>query len=195
MSAQSLTDFSTCRLGVDEATDSLWVIMGKRALVFRRGPDGKRYWEAYEYTIGSTTWAYLAFSTKRRLRVCKSDGTFDELEWSTANAAYITGASRDAGSAVGTPYWKSKTFRGQPRRIMRARLVRDSLTDTPTLTIFSERTVAGNAYTLTSGKQSVKTGISNQGREFSYKIQLQENSSGVSLLELEEGAAGRRPSY
>ena len=195
MTGQSLTDFTTCRMGVDQATDSLWVVMGKRALVLRKNWKGERYWEAYEYSIGSTTWSFLAFSLKRRLRVCRSDGKFDELEWNTASGAYITGASRDGGSAVGTPYWRSKTLRSEPRRAMRAFLVRDSLSDTPAITVYSERTTGGNTYYLDPNRQSTRLGITNQGREFSYKITLDENSSAVDLLEIEETIAGRRPSY
>jgi|GEM_PF-3932317 len=45
------------RLDVDEATGSLWVVLGSRALVLRPPSplDGARHWERHEYALGSAT--------------------------------------------------------------------------------------------------------------------------------------------
>lgn len=187
---QSLTDFSTCRFGVDGATSTLYVIMGSRALVFRKNANGDRYWEPYSWSNAS--WSYLAFSSRWRMRVCRSTGEFDELEWNTATGAYIVGANRDAGNPVPTPFWKSKWFRGvQNRRVFQVRAVRNSLNDRPYITVFSERTPEGNMYQFDTGSQKVRTGITNQGREIAYKVSLPDSDCAISLLEVAEGVTGR----
>lgn len=50
------TDLSAARMDVDEATGTLWVVMGKRALLLRppNPGDGARQWEAHEYTLADT---------------------------------------------------------------------------------------------------------------------------------------------
>jgi hypothetical protein len=48
------TDFTDARMAVDEATQSLWVTLGNRALVLRPPTlGGTRQWEAYEFALTS----------------------------------------------------------------------------------------------------------------------------------------------
>jgi hypothetical protein len=52
----TFTDFSEARLDVDDATGSLWVTQGDRALVLRPPSlvNGERQWEAYQFALTSS---------------------------------------------------------------------------------------------------------------------------------------------
>lgn len=189
---QSLSDLSTVRVAVDEETDSLWIMCGKRALVLRRPhPElGEvRQWEAYEYNV-ATTFPYLAFSTKRWLKAIVSDGQIVEFERNSSTGANITGTLRDAGSAVLTPYWQSGTFVTPNCRIAHVLVERDTLTDTPALQVASTRQTS--SVTCTSGKQFIRFGALQQGRNHVFKLTLAENSDPVRRLEVHLFAAGSR---
>lgn len=193
----SFTDFSTARMWVDEATDSLWVAMGRRALVFRKPSlsDGNRHWEPYEYEAGSATTAisYVAASTKRRVRWMRSNGKFDEAEWNSATGAFITGSLRDGGAAIpgGTIYWQSHIFVGPNRRLNALKCVRDTYTNTPTLTSYSSQTPGGLAVLMTSGNHSARFTITANGTEHYYRIAMSEADDPVRRLEVEEVVSGR----
>ena len=49
------SDLSGVQVQVDEATGSLWVVLGRRALVYRPADPitGRSFWEAYEYAVQS----------------------------------------------------------------------------------------------------------------------------------------------
>lgn len=195
-SALSLTDFSTCQVFVDEQQDALWIVMGLRAMVLRRANllSGARYWEHYEYTTGSstTTIRYCSGSGKRRLRWIRSDGKFDEAEYNSSTRAYISGSNSDGGSAAPAGYWESKVFVGPNRRVNFVAVERDDYTDTPTVTVYSSRTTAGTAKTLTSGEKGARFNPADQGEWYKVRVSLAETYEPIRRLKVEEFAAGRR---
>lgn len=195
-SALSLTDFSTCQVFADEQQDALWVVMGKRAMVLRRANllSGARYWEHYEYTTGgaTVTFRYCSGSGKRRLRFMRSDGKFDEIEYNSSTRAYISGSNSDGGSAAPAGYWESKTFVGPNRRINFVAVERDDYTDTPTVTVYSSRTPAGNAKTIASGSKGVRFDPADQGETYRVRVSIAETYEPFRRIKIEEFAAGRR---
>ena len=194
-SALSITDFSGVRMAFDESNRSLWTVLGKRAVVWRRPAlmDGNRQWELYEYNTGgsSTQIKYLAFSSRYRQIWARSTGEIDENEWNSSTRSYITGTNRDAGNAIGSIYWQSKKYLDVPRRISHVLCERGSKADTPTITVISDRQTT--SLTLTANKDAVKFGALQQGRNHQFKIAITENSSAVKRLEVEEhGVISRR---
>lgn len=194
VSALSLTDFSTSRLTADEASDTLWVFMGTRALCLRPANTitGEREWEAHDFnTSGSTvTIKYVSSSSRYRTRWMRSNGLMDENEWNNSSRAFISGANRDGGNAIASIYWQSKTFEGGNSRIMNLECVRDSLSDTPTVTVTSTRQT--QAYTFASGSRFKKTAATQQGFAHSHKIALAETSGAIRMLKWSATQAGKR---
>jgi hypothetical protein len=194
----SYTDLSSVRVWVDEATDSLWIALGRRALVFRRPSlsDGARHWEPYEYDTGTSTTsiAYAAPSTKRRVRFMRSSGTFDEMEWNSSTGDWIEGTLRDGGSAMpgGTIYWQSHAFVGPSRRLKSIKYVRDDLADTPTITSYSSQRPGGVSILLAAGYQTALFPPTCIGTEHFFRITLTEGDEPGRRIEVEEYAAGGR---
>lgn len=189
------TDLSLARLVIDEQEDCLWVILGNRGLRLSRPStiDGNRQWTGREWTLGSTiTWSYFAPSSKWRIRGMRSNGKFDELEYNNSTGAFITGTLRDGGSAIASMYWTSKEFqnKSQHSRIMDVDCIRDTLTDTPTITIISTRQT--QAYTLTSGKRHFRPSFKQGGKEHAFKIALTEGSGPITGMEWAESMIARR---
>lgn len=182
-SDQSLTEFSTCRVGVDDAQEALWVIMGARALVYRRPSqvDGKRQWEPYTYTLdsgaGTATWHYIAFSTKRRMRAVRSTGEFDELEYNSSTNAYISGTNRDGGRAMpaNSIYWEShKRVFKEVRRVFKVAVERETLTNLPKVKMYSTRQMSGNEKTMVTGEHHVRFSPYQQGWEHWFRVTMTE---------------------
>lgn len=174
--ALGLTDFSTCRVFVDEAEDALWIIMGKRFFKFTR-PDivtGKRQWQHGEFNTGTTTavWQYFAPSTKRRLRGMRSDGKFDELEWNSAAGVWITGANRDGGYPMPPGFWRSGAFLGPNRRVQHVYLKRSRVWEVAKVRIHSRR--ATQVYRVGENRQWTKCLPIQQGEEHAFEIQIDE---------------------
>jgi hypothetical protein len=194
-SALSLTNFATCRLGYDDRQDALWVIMGRRAMVLRRASllSGARYWEHYEYTTGSSTItiAYPSFSGKRGIRWIRSDGKFDEAEYNSTTGAFISGSNSDGGAAAPAGYWESKVFAGQIVQVSSVDVERDDYTDTPTVTIYSEDSPSGNAYTLASGNKTAKAWIRDSGSWYKVRVTLSETTDPIRRLIVYEIPKGR----
>jgi len=186
LTPQSLLNFSTAKLLVEEQTDSLWLIVGKRAMVLRRPSltDGERNWEFYSYTMASATIDYAAVSPEYRMRWLRTDGKFDEAEYDNVNSAYIEGTLRDGAAAMPTPYWTSKVFHGARRRPLWANVSKQNTTDTPTIT--SIATSASSAKTIASGARVVKFGVGQMGWEQQYKVALVEGQGYVSDVEMTE---------
>lgn len=181
------------RVGVDERQDALWVACGANAIVLRRGnvQDGNRYWHRYTFTLGTGVYIkYLAFSTQQRMRALLSSGRWIEFEWSSANNDWITGSLRDGGAAIASMYWQGKKRRGHNRRLLRAEIRRDTLTDTPSLQVVSDRET--NTYTATSGKLHVRGKATQQGKEHQHKIVLAETDGPVTALSLYESPLSER---
>lgn len=195
-SALSLTDFSTAQVLYDERQDALWVVMGLRAMVLRRRNilDGVRYWEHYEYTTGgaTVTMRYGCSSPKWGLRVMRSNGKLDELEFNSNTRAFVSGSNSDGGSAAPAGYWESKTFKGPNQRINFVAVERDDLTDTPTVTVYSSRTPAGTAIALASGSKGTRFLPTDQGETYRVRVSLAETYEPIRRLKIELFAAGRR---
>jgi len=129
LDGQGLTDYSTCQVRVNERDDTLVIIMGNRGLKLRR-PDltGIRHWEPEVYNLGSTTATikYIASSSKYGIRWIRSTGQVDEDEFNYLAGQYVRGANRNGGNPMPVGYWRSKTFAGRNRLILRAFLQRDN---------------------------------------------------------------------
>lgn len=189
MDPQSITTLATARLFVEEQTDALWLILGKRAMVLRRPSltDGNRNWEFYSYTMTGTI-GYVAVSPQYRMRWTRSTGIFDEVEYNNETPGYISTSTRDSGAAMPTPYWTSKMFTGPRRRSMWGNIHKQNTTDTPTLTNIA--TQATSAQTCTSGNRVVKFGVGQMGWEHQYKISLVEGQGYVADVEITESGPG-----
>lgn len=191
--ALSLSTYqSNVRLGVDHDTNSLWVILNKRALVFRKSANETRYWEMYEYDTNSTNFLYPAFSARDRLRVLMSDGVFAELEYNSNSGAYITGTNRDAGRAMPSPFWESKTFAGRNRRVTQIGIERYDMTETPSVAIYSQTTPAGNSYTVAANKTYLRGWVTDQGEWNRFRITFGENTDAIQRLIVVESPTGKR---
>jgi hypothetical protein len=192
---QSLTNFDTARMEADEATGSLWLIQGSRAIVFRRPSvvDGSVPIEFYSYSLGGSgrTFPYIAFSTKRRAVAATSEGRLVEFDWNSSTGAWITGANRDDGQAIADAYWRSKVFVGPNRRWFDVHVERDTLTDTPMVQVTSSRQTS--TVTLASGKRHARLPAFCQGWEHDLKLTLAENSAPVRRIVVTEHVpTGRR---
>lgn len=186
MDGQSLSDFSTARLVANDADDSLWLIMGTRAIVLRRPSlvNGERQWELYSYTLASSaTISYVAFSSKWRARWLRSTGQMDEVEFNTTTNLPITGSSRDGGSVMPTPYWTSKTFTVPNSRIDHVQVHRDTYTNTPTLQMVCSRQTTSK--TLSSGKRGIRFDAYQQGWEHKLKVSMSETDDPIRLVEVD----------
>jgi hypothetical protein len=198
MTAQSLSNFSTVMVGIDEFSDALWVVMGARAMVMRK-PDlaeGNRHWELYSFTLGSgVTIEAFSFTPNRRLRALLSNGKLVEFEYdSTSNNAPITGSLRDDGNAMPDGYWKSKRFRakGLNQVVLAAILERDALTDTPTITAYTTDKPSGQAVTVASGQTRVRFDTDTTGRWAEFKVDMKETYSPLRRIIIDLSPLGLR---
>jgi hypothetical protein len=175
---------------VDESSQSLWVMLGARAMVLRRpGADGQRSWEFYTYNTSSTEFLYPASSfvsghNRWVVRCLMSDGIFSEIEWNSSGLALITGATRDAGRSMATPYWTSKTFTGPNRYIRHIGFFREDLTELPSATITSTRQT--DTYTVATGKIFAKVTPKQSGFDHTFKINLTETMDPIDRIEIDE---------
>lgn len=183
---QGLADFSTARLAVDEATDSLVLVMGKRGIILSRPSltDGERPFVRQRWTMTSGI-GYLAYSPRRRQRWLQSTGEFDENQWNSATGAWIEGANRHGGAAMpaDSALWTSPVLVGPNTRAFKAYVKRDSLSDQPKVTLVSTRQTA--TYTVASGHQDVRFSQYQQGREHQLTLSLPETCGPVRGIELE----------
>lgn len=186
---------SKVRIWADESTQSLWVACGSRVLVLRRpGPDGQRSWEKYRYDTNSAEIAYPVASfvsgvNRFVVRALMSDGTFAEFEYNSNTGAFITGASRDAGRTMPTPYWRSKKFTGQNRYIRRVGFFREDASETPSATIVSSRQTA--TYTVAANKVFAKVSPLQSGWEHDFQINLTETMDPIDRVEIQEVPVSR----
>lgn len=187
---QSLTDFSSAHLFVDQYNDSLWVVMGANALVLRRPhPETgtPRQWEAYTYPVNL---AFNAASTKRWLKVMTSTGIFAEIERNYSTGADITGTLRDDGVAISSLYWQSGNYGTPNSRVKRIRVDRDAWTDKPTVTVQSDRQTTSQ--TFVEGDAWVYFNPLQQGNNHVIKIAISESTSPIRMIEVHLFAASGR---
>lgn len=189
---QSLSDLSTLRMGVDQFTDSLWIVMGKRALALRRPhPETgtARQWEAYDYT-NAITFPYIAFSTKRWLKALTSAGKFVEFERSSSTGLNLIGTLRDDGVAIGDVHWQSGTYVTPNSRIDNVMVERDTISNTPTVQVSSTRQTFSKI--IPNGLLWTRFPFTQQGRNHVFKITLGENFDPIRRIEVHIKAAGSR---
>lgn len=181
-------------VGVDERGDALWIEYHKRGCVFRRANvlSGKRPWEFYDYTV-TGHWKERAYSGEYGLRRLRSTGEVDEAEYdSSAVYAPIEGTDRDGGSAMPAVTLTTKAWNEARRRIVRARLLRQTLTDQPTVALVLE----GSAQTgvqVASGEHYVNfPATAAKGRDVKYQVTLPEGSGLFYGLEAQEAELDQR---
>lgn len=180
----------------NERTDALHIALGRRELILRR-PDlvtGQRGWHRNEYNLGgaSVQLSDIAASVKWGTRWMRSDGKCDENEWNTSTLAWIVGSNRDGGNVMPTPYWSCQVQQGPWRQWKWAHILRDTLTDRPTLTPYSDRQT-GSAVQVASGATRVGFHFLQQGYEHWFKLELQENSAPIrAVIVTESGALSMR---
>lgn len=191
---QSITDTSKVRVAVDEATDSLLIVVNNRALRLGRpnALSGAREWEAHVFTLGTNeSIAFVSGSPRRRLRwirqsasVSQNSGQIDDVFWDSVGNAWIEGTNRDGGNAMTSIYWKSKTFAyDQTARVNHVLVERQSYSNTPSITCASTRQTATK--TLASGKYHTRFGALQSGREHQFTITMSEGDGAIYRLQVE----------
>lgn len=180
------TDLSKACVLVDEATRSIWVALGARALVLRAPSmgDGSRQWERYSYTR-TGGWAYFAFSPTRRLFGIRATGYVDAFEW--YSGAYIGGTLRDGGSAMPTAYWRSANVPGQRRRLSRIGVDMADSSDGCTVASVVQGLTDMSA-SIPAGKRWVRFPTTRAGFVHAFKVWVSEGTDGVLGVEAEEAA-------
>ena len=169
-------DISKIQVFTDDAQDALWVVLGQRAMVLRRPSvvTGEREWEFYRYNTGSESGTFyrVAPSTKRRLRVIRSTGQVDELEWNSADSTFIGGIKRDGGNFMPTGHWRSKAFNGPNRRILRLYLERERVHEPASVKVLSSR--KKQKYQIPAGKRYALCLPEQQGMDHEFEIEIPE---------------------
>lgn len=166
----------------DEAENSLWVVLGKRAASLRKPSiiDGKRYFTLYEF---HDTIAYAASDPKRRIKAIGADGALYEYEWDSSESAYIEGTLRDAGAQAPTGFWQSKEFGQGSTRIRFMRVYREGL-NAMQVDIDTDGTVS--SYFARDGRYELKAGPKQSGLNHTFKLVMDETCGSVSAFEWEE---------
>lgn len=192
--ASASPNLQRIQIGVDERSDSLWLLYNDRAMVLRRPSviDGQRHWELYQYD-NTTGWLRFCLDTYYGIRGIRSDGSTDEFEYDASNAWQgITGSTRDNGSAITNGiYWTSKTFHDISRRWYTVQVERSTMADTVSVTIVSDR--ATTTKTVATLKHNVKFGVGQQGFNHKVKLTLSTSSSPIGkVIVTERYPSGRR---
>lgn len=197
LTPQSLSNFSTAIVSYEPNTDSLWLIVGKRAMRLPRPSlvSDVREWEFYEYGVDSSeTIQYVATSVRTRMKWARSNGKFDENEYNTNTGAYITGSSRDGGNAMTAPFWKSKVFTGPRRRILWVQVDKQTAANTPAIQVISDDATASKTYA--ANKNFVHLGLTNTGKKHQFKLTWTEGDGYYSrIIFYESGPIGDRRRY
>ena len=190
----SLTDFSTCEVFVDDAQDALGVKMGRRIIWLRRPNTvtGQREWEFADYNCGGTTVyiSRIAASPKRRVRMMRTDGKTDELEWNSADAVFVQGLNRDGGNKMPVGFWRSKAFSGQNRRVIRMFLQRDRDYEEARAKVISDR--RQQWYKFLANKKFTSCAADQQGFDIQFEIEIPEMDGHYSKFSWDEQELGRR---
>lgn len=184
------------RVFCDTAEDSLWVVLGRRALVLRKHHvmTHFRFWEFYEYDFGLSypKVRFTTFSIKRRHKWILSNGTVVEAEWNTETKQPITGRYRDGGNEMPQAYWQSKDYLGPNRAVMRVRV--DHTFDHPLGVKVASTRKESDMKRVAEHKRFVRFSARQQGREHCFYVYLpNEGSEGeVRSLEVHESLVGGR---
>lgn len=191
LDGQNLTDYSTAKVRVNERDDTLVIIMGKRALKLRR-PDqtGKRNWEPEEFNRGSSVTISYAASSIYGLRWITSDGKIDEDEFDYSARQYVEGVNRDGGNPMPSGYWRSKTFVGQNRRILRVFVERTKMESPVRVRVISKRMT--QVYTIPAFRNFARCHVLQQGFEHEFEVLLDESTGSIQRLYWEETALDRK---
>lgn len=194
MVEQGLSDFSTCRVFVDEAQDALCILMGQRLMKLPRPnlATGNREWEYYRYNTGSSsaTIKYVSSSSKRRVRWMRSTGKVDEFEWNSLDSVWIEGIARDGGNVAPPGFWRGKDMDGPNRRIFQFYVERKPDHLPVTVRWLSER--LKQTYVVDGGKRFMRCGVRQQGRRHTLEVQLVETSPKITRFFWHESQLGGR---
>lgn len=186
--------YASIRVGVDASRDALWIIAGDRALVYRRRSvvDGHRHWEAVEWNLGTSTVAYIAFSSKRAMRWLRSSGEIDESEVDSSTGLFIDGATPDNGAAMptGSIWWLSRRFPGANRRLDHTYWDLETSTDTPAITAISSRQTS--TVLLEPSRVWSRFGPMQSGQLHQLKVMPLAGQDGIVRVEVQERPAGSR---
>lgn len=161
------------RVGTSDRTDALYIIAGKRALVFRRASvvDGKRFWELYEWNIPSNV-QEISFDEVRGDRWLRAAGEFDENEWDTAAEDWI---EKDAGNTIKNVYWHSKTWHSPSNScVIRVYRTTDDLESRHAIEVVSTRKTQQKNWP--QGDRVVRFNPLQQGHHHSFKVIFNKNS-------------------
>ncbi len=192
--ALGLTDFSTCRVFVDEAQDALFVAMGQRAMKLPRPSqiEDSREWHYIQWNTGSATgtFKYWASSSKRRVRMIRSTGQTDENEWDSAANTFIQGYKRDGGNIMPTGFWRSAAKVGPNRRVTHVGMERDLFQDTARVKIISDRLT--QVYKISENKQWAKCSPLQQGDVFFFEVIIPETDDVYRRLFWDESSLHQR---
>lgn len=192
LDGQGLTDYSTAQVCINERDDTLTIVMGNRGLKLRR-PDlsGVRHWEPERYNAGgSATIKYLTSSVKYGIRWIRSTGYVDEDEFNYLSGQYVQGINRDGGNPMPTGYWRSKTFTGANRRILRLFLERDRKQEEARVRVRSLRRT--QVYKFLAFRHWSKCLSDQQGFDHELEVIIPESDTRYSRLSWEEAADGKR---
>ncbi len=198
-----------CHCGVDERTDSLCIVYGKRMIRMRRQSlvDGSHQWEKHDFNVtddgdADDYYRYWAFSPTQGIKAVRDgrgspdfdSGHIDEVFYdSTSDWDEIDGATRDGGAAIATDsaYWRSKVFSGTRRRANHFYIDRETLTDRPKLKAISDRQTATKQ--IGSGKKFGRFGPKQTGYNHQYEIILPAAGGKVYGVRIrEDGPIGSR---
>ncbi len=170
-----------------EASESLWIVLGARAVVLRKRAvhDGKRWWAFYEYQL--TGILRVSSSTERGIVWMNSAGVLQEVEWNSATDLAIDGVNRDGGQPMPDGYWRSKTFQPGPSRVDQLRAV--GIVDGTKIRTESDRL---DEYYTKGPRELVRTSPFQQGRSHRFTIPITELTDGVEGFEFDILPAGER---
>jgi hypothetical protein len=170
-----------------EASESLWIVLGARAVVLRQKAinDGKRWWAYYEYQL--TSILRVSSSEKRGLVWMDSAGKLQEVEWNSASAVAIDGINRDGGQPMPDGYWRTKTFQPGPSRVDQLRAV--GIVDGAQIRVESDRL---DEYYTKGPRQLVRTSPIQQGRSHRFTIPITELTAAIEGFEFDVLPAGER---
>lgn len=188
-----VSDFSGVRLFVDESQDSLYVLLGQRAMKLPPvGPEGKREWEFYDYNTGSDTAKvqFVAASSKRRVRWMRSMGRVDELEFNQADGVPVEGFQRDGGNPMPVGKWVSPDYVGANRRILRIAAERGQFHKPVRIRIESDR--KSQEYKIPENTLFKQCGALQQGRGHRIVVVIEEGMPKVSRVFWHESELGQR---
>lgn len=170
----------------DEATDSLWLTVGNKALRLstKSLADGSRHYEKHQFTHGvGQSWRGFCQHPDHGIRAVRSNGAIDSI-WRDGSGSEITGATRDNGSAPPAAYWQSKFFGGEDRRSVQT--VRVERTTGTAVTVLVESDRANQTVTVGANHEHARAGWNVQGRDIGFKVTVPADGTEIVSVSLRQ---------